>query len=118
MNYNNYYRGKSVFSTSAFSDPGFAPGNSPRNLTQLRSPFGSNENLALAKRFYAGERVDMELRIDFFNVLNRMQVCTPDSTVTGGANNFGFVQPNGSGGSSPCQGNTPRQGQACFRISF
>jgi len=56
--------------------------------------------------------------MEFFNVLNRMQVCSPDGTVTDGANNFGFVQPNGSGGSSPCQGNTPRQGQAYFRISF
>jgi hypothetical protein len=118
VNYNNYYKGKPVFTTAAFSDPGFAPGNSPRNLTQLRSPFGSNEDLALAKRFYTGERVQMELRMEFFNVLNRMQVCTPDGTVTDGANNFGFVQPNGSGGSSPCQGNTPRQGQAYFRISF
>lgn len=74
--------------------------------------------LVLAKHFYAGERVNMELRMEFFNVLNRMQVCSPDATVTDGANNFGFVQPNGSGGSSPCQANTPRQGQAYFKISF
>jgi hypothetical protein len=118
VNYNNYYKGLPVYNTAAFADPGFAPGNSPRNLTQLRTPFGSNENLALAKRFYAGERVNMELRMEFFNVLNRMQVCTPDDTVTDGTNNFGFVQPNGRGGSSPCQGNTPRQGQAYFKISF
>jgi hypothetical protein len=118
VKYKNYYQGKPVFTTAAFSDPGFAGGNSPRNLTQLRSPFSSNENVALAKHFYAGERVNMELRVDFFNVLNRMQVCSPDSTVTDGANNFGFVSPNGSGASSPCQGNTPRQGQAYFKISF
>jgi hypothetical protein len=118
VNYKNYYKGKPVFSTVAFSDPGFAPGNSPRNVEQLRDPFSSNENLALAKKFYAGTKVNMELRMEFFNVLNRMQVCTPDTTVTDGAVNFGYVQPNGSGGSSPCQGNTPRQGQAYFRISF
>jgi hypothetical protein len=118
VNYKNYYKGKPVFTTAAFSDPGFRPGNSPRNIEQLRGPFGSNENLALAKRFYAGERVNMELRMEFFNVLNRMQVCTPDGTVTDGADNFGYVQPNGNGGSSPCQGNTPRQGQAYFKISF
>jgi hypothetical protein len=118
VNYKNYYKGLPVFTTAAFSDPGFAPGNSPRNLTQLRTPFGSNENLALAKHFYTGERVSMELRMEFFNVLNRMQVCSPDNTVTDGANNFGLVQPNGRGGSSPCQANTPRQGQAYFKISF
>jgi len=118
VNYNNYYKNKPVFNTAAFSDPGFAPGNSPRNVAQLRSPFGSNEDLALAKHFYAGEHVNMELRMEFFNVLNRMQVCGADETVSDGADNFGFVQPNGSGGSSPCQGNTPRQGQAYFKISF
>jgi hypothetical protein len=83
----------------------------------LRGPFGSNENLALAKRFYAGERVNMELRMELFNVLNRVQVCTPDN-ITDGTNNFGFVQSNGNGGSSPCQANPPRQGQAYFKISF
>ncbi len=118
VNYKNYYKGLPVFTTSAFSDPGFAPGNSPRNLTQLRGPFGSNENLALAKRFFAGERLNMELRMEFFNVLNRVQVCTPDTTVSDGAQNFGLVQPDGKGGSSPCQNNAPRQGQAYFKISF
>lgn len=114
----NYYRGLPIFTTEALSNPGFAPGNSLHNIEQLHSPFGPNDNLALAKRFYAGERVNMKLRMEFFNVLNRMQVCTPDDTVPDGANNFGFVQPNGRGGSSPCQGNTPRQGQAYFKISF
>lgn len=118
VNYKNYYKGKPVYSTAAFSDPGFAPGNSPRNLTELRTPFSSNENLAVAKRFFAGDRVNMELRMEFFNVLNRMQVCSPDTTVSDGAESFGYVQPNGSGGSSPCQGNTPRQGQAYFKLSF
>jgi hypothetical protein len=118
VNYNNYYKGLPVFNTTAFSDPGFAPGNSPRNITQLRGPFSSNENLALAKHFYTGERVNMELRMEFFNVLNREQVCSPDNTVTDGSNNFGFVQPNGRGGSNPCQANTPRQGQAYFKVSF
>jgi hypothetical protein len=118
VNYNNYYKGRPVYNTAAFSDPGFAAGNSSRNLAQLRTPFSSNENLALAKRFYTGEHMNMELRMEFFNVLNRMQVCSPDATVSDGANNFGYVQPNGSGGSSPCQGNTPRQGQAYFKISF
>ena len=118
VNYNNYYKGQSAFNTAAFSDPGFAAGNSARNLAELRSPFSSNENFALAKRFFAGEHVDMELRMEFFNVLNRMQVCSPDTTVSDGPENFGLVQPNGNGGSSPCQGNTPRQGQAFFKVSF
>ena len=99
-----------MFNTAAFSDPAFAPGNSPRNITHLHGPFSSNENLAMAKRFNSEERVNMELPMEFFNVLNRMQVCAPDNTVTDGANKFGLVRPNGTGGSSPCQANTPWQG--------
>jgi hypothetical protein len=118
VNYNNYYKGLAVFNTTAFSNPGFAGGNSPRNLAALRSPFSSNENLALAKHFYLGGHITAEARMEFFNVLNRMQVCTPDNGVADGVNNFGLVEPNGSGGSNPCQGNTPRQGQGFVKISF
>ncbi len=121
VNYNNYYLGKPVFNTAAFSDPGFAEGNSPRNLTQLRNPFTSVENIGLAKHFYFGERVTAELRIEFFNVLNRMQVCNNgsiDTNLSDGPGKFGFVSANGNGGSNTCQGNTPRQGQAFFKVSF
>jgi hypothetical protein len=43
--------------------------------SDLRNPFQSNENLALAKKFLFGERVTGELRTEYFNVLNRMQIC-------------------------------------------
>jgi hypothetical protein len=118
VNYDNYYKGKPVFSTAAFSNPGFAEGNSPRNLSALRSPFNSNENLGLAKYFFAGEHVTAELRMEFFNVLNRMQVCAPDNSASDAATSFGLVSPNGTGGSNPCQKNTPRQGQAFFKLNF
>ena len=121
VNYNNYYKGLPVFTTSAFSEPGFAQGNEPRALGQLRNPFYANENLGLAKHFYFGEHVSAELRMEFFNVLNRMLICGPDTNLPDGLGNFGLVNPNGSGGSSVCQ-NTgtqpPRQGQAFFKISF
>jgi hypothetical protein len=118
VNYNNYYKGLPVFTTSAFSDPGFQQGNEPRALGKLRNPFNAGENIGLAKHFYFGERVNAELRMEFFNVLNRMQVCGPDTNFPDGPGNFGLVNPNGSGGSSTCQGNTPRQGQAFFKVSF
>ncbi|MGB7844466.1 MAG: TonB-dependent receptor [Candidatus Acidiferrum sp.] len=122
VNYNNYYKGLPVFTQGAFSDPGFVQGNEPRILGGLRNPFSSNENLALAKHFFFGERVTAELRVEFFNVLNRMQVCNADFNFQDGPNNFGFVNPSGNGagpgGSNTCQGNTPRQGQAFFKISF
>ncbi len=118
VNYNNYYKGLPVFTTSAFSDPGFQQGNEPRALSQLRNPFNGNENFGLAKKFFFSERVNAEFRMEFFNVLNRMQVCGPDTNLPDGPGNFGLVSPNGSGGSSTCQGNTPRQGQAFFKVSF
>ena len=124
VNYNNYYKGLPVFSQAAFSDPGFAQGNAPREISQLRNPFNGNENLGLAKHFYFGERINAELRVEFFNVLNREQVCGvgqsagTDNNFDDGPNRFGIVAPNGSGGSSACQANTPRQGQAFFKISF
>jgi hypothetical protein len=124
VNYNNYYKGLPVFTQSAFSDPGFTQGNEPRVISQLRNPFSSNENFGLAKHFYFGEHVNAELRMEFFNVLNRMQVCGVgqgaglDNNLQDGPGKFGFVAPNGNGGSNACQANTPRQGQAFFKVSF
>ena len=119
LNWNNYYKGLPVFNPAAFSDPGsFVPGTSLRNIAALRNPFQSNENIALAKKFFFGERVSAELRMEFFNILNRMQICGgPNSSnvVSTNVSNTGFGLDNPGG---PCQGNTPRQGQAYFRVSF
>jgi len=81
----------------------------------FRNPFASNENIGLAKHFFFGERVTAELRVEFFNVLNRMQICGVgqglDKNVNDGTGQFGVI-------SGPCQANTPRQGQAFFKVSF
>ncbi len=122
LNYNNYYKGLPVFNPAAFSDPGFTQGNEPRVVAVFRNPFNANENLGLAKQFFFGEHVRAELRVEFFNILNRMQICGVgqglDNNVNDGAGNFGLVSPNGNGGSNTCQANTPRQGQAFFKVSF
>jgi len=54
------------------------------------------------------------LRVDFDNVLNRMQVCGADhlNNVEHDAG-FGVVSPG-----LVCQGNLPRRGQAFFKITF
>jgi hypothetical protein len=62
----------------------------------------------------------MVVRMEYFNVLNRMQICGPDTGVDDGAN-FGVVSPttvNGVVLSSPCQGNTARQGQVFVKFNF
>jgi hypothetical protein len=115
LNYNNYYKGLPVFNQAAFSDPGFKQGNEPRVVGVFRNPFASNENIGLAKHFFFGERLTAELRVEFFNILNRMQICGVgqglDNNVNDGAGRFGLI-------SGPCQANTPRQGQAFFKVSF
>jgi Cna protein B-type domain. len=121
VDYNNYYKGLPIFNTSAFSDAGFAPGNAPRVIAQLRNPFNANENIGLSKKFFFGEHVTGELRIEFFNVLNRMQICGIgqglDNNVNDGGGQFGMINPTGSGNGT-CQANTPRQGQGFFKVSF
>jgi hypothetical protein len=110
IKYNNFYKGSTVFNTAAFSSPGsWVLGDAPRRIGDLRNPFRSGEDVALAKHFYLGERVNAELRMEFFNVLNRFQVCGPDNNVD--STTFGVV-------SSGCQDNGSRQGQAHFKINF
>jgi len=118
INWNNYYQNKPVFNTAAFSDPGFTGGNEPRLINAFRMPWTQNENLALAKRFFLGERVSMELRMEYYNILNRMQICGPDLGVDDGPLNFGYISPNGAGINQACQANSPRNGQVLLRLEF
>jgi len=107
--YSNVYAGKPVINAAAFSDPGpWAIGNAPRFLSGLRSPFGLNENIALAKYFPVGEKVKLKLEIEYFNVLNRVIFGGPNTSLTDP--NFGLV--------INSQANTQRQGQAHFTVSF
>ena len=113
LNWNNYYKGLPVLNVAAYSDPGqYGVGDAARNESRLRSPFSGNENVTLAKKFSFGEGVQGELRMEYFNILNRMQVGSSqlDMNVSDGST-FGSVL-------GPSQGNTPRQGQAYFRVSF
>jgi hypothetical protein len=127
VNWNNYYKGLPVFNTAAFSDPGaWGIGDSPRNIAGLRNPWSQGENFALAKHLNFTERFSGELRMEYYNILNRMQVCGSGSTDTNvsdfnnGQGTFGLDDnpyPNGVGASG-CQGNTPRQGQATFKLQW
>lgn len=101
-----------LLNPAAFSDPGsWVPGNSPRELSDLRLPWYENENMKLGKKFFIANRVQAELSIEYFNVFNRVvKQCAPDTDISDG----------GSFGLAPtfCQSDSPRQGQAFFRITF
>ena len=60
--------------------PGFTYGTLPRNA--FRGPDQVNLDLAIAKHFKIGERFELELRGDSFNVLNHAQFANPDLFIT------------------------------------
>ena len=103
LNYKNYYKNLPVYNTAAFTDPGQAAvGNAARNQSDLRDPFSSVENIVtLAKKFFFGAGVQAELRMEYFNILNRMTVCGPSDNNAGdgreaNGGNYGYVV-------GPCQ---------------
>ncbi len=77
-------------------------------------PGRNDENFALAKHLFFTERFSGELRMEYYNVLNRMQVCGSGSTETNVSNGAFGIDSQGSA----CQGNTPRQGQATFKLQW
>ncbi len=115
VNWDNYYTGQPVFNVNKFAYPGaWRVGNAAPYYSRLRNPFDSNETIGLSKRFFFGDRVNAELRVDFDNVLNRMQVCGGDHMQSVEHDvGFGIVSPG-----VVCQGNLPRRGQAFFKITF
>ena len=80
--------------------------------------------MAVGKKFFLGERVNADLRVEFDNVLNRMRVCGGDHMVND-AYDVSGLDPNNTNFTfgivscgAVCQGNTPRRGQAVFKITF
>jgi len=59
--------------------PYYTYGTMPRNA--LRGPDFVNLDLAIAKHFKIGERLEVELRGDAFNVLNHAQFQNPDTNI-------------------------------------
>ena len=113
------------FNTSCFSVPnaGFVAGdastnpalrwqlgNEPRTDPVLRGHGVNNWNMAIAKRMRIGNRVDLTLRAEAFNLFNRVQFGPPNTQASTAANNtFGQVT---------TQVNQPRLMQIAFRLAF
>ena len=108
FSYSNVYSGQPVLNAAAFTAPGLWTLGAASRVLPLRTPWQMNENVSLAKSFNLGERV-AELRISYFNLLNRV--------VFGGPNTLLLTDPN-FGMVVNSQANTQRQGQAQFQISF
>jgi hypothetical protein len=82
-------------------------GNASKNNPHARSPWLLNENITLSKSLEVTEKVKFTLRVEAFNLFNRVRMGGPDSTVTSA--NFGLIR---------SQGNDPRRLQFAAKVAF
>jgi Carboxypeptidase regulatory-like domain/TonB dependent receptor-like, beta-barrel len=93
------------FDTTAFSQPAaFTFGNAGATFPLLRTHNVRNLDLSLFKHFALPGGMRLQARIEAFNVLNRVQFGSPNTSVT--SSSFGVVT---------SQANTPRQLQFGFK---
>jgi hypothetical protein len=90
---NNRLRG--WFNTECLVPPAnFTFGTESRVDPTLRSAGINNFDVAISKKIFPGEqdRIGFELRVEFFNLLNRTQFAPPNTTCCASNNaNFGVV---------------------------
>ncbi len=85
-------------------------GNATRTDPDLRAQGVNNWNLAVAKTTHVGNRVNLMIRVEAFNLFNRVQFGPPNTQASTAANNtFGQVT---------TQINQPRLMQLAFRLTF
>ena len=76
------------FNKAAFSIlPAYTPRTNPWQYDDIHGPKQFNMDASLVKSFHVVERVQFELRMDVFNVLNNITWADPDTSVT--SSNFG-----------------------------
>ncbi|MGA8153262.1 MAG: carboxypeptidase regulatory-like domain-containing protein [Terriglobales bacterium] len=77
----------------------------------LRGPHQTNLDLALAKTTGITEHINLELRLEYFNVLNHPEFAMPDTNPN--SPTFGQIYSTGS-----WRGPSPRIGQVAARLTF
>ena len=113
------------FNTSCFSVPNasfnandpasdprarWALGNGERNDPDLRGHGINNWNFAVTKATRIGGRMNLQLRLEAFNLFNRVQFGMPNTTVTTAATS--------TLGQVTTQANQPRLWQLAFKLQF
>jgi hypothetical protein len=102
--------------------PSVDPVDNPKDRTYglhrntLRGPHLTNMDLALAKTTAITERISLEFRVEYFNVLNHPEFAQPtfaDGTTNINSPTFGEITATGT-----FRGATPRIGQLAARITF
>ena len=90
---------------AAFVQPVGALGDAPRTNGDVRRFWNLTENLSVAKSFALTQTVDIDFRIEAFNLFNRVVWGAPNTDFTN--NGFGLIT---------SQGNTPRQLQLGLKL--
>ena len=90
---------------AAFVQPVGELGNAPRVNGDVRRFWNLNENVSVAKSIKATEKVDMDIRIEAFNIFNRVIWGAPNQDFS--SNNFGLIN---------SQSNSPRQLQIGLKL--
>src|SRR5689334_8932420 len=93
---------------AAFVQPAIMTyGDTPRQMSYLRTPWTVNEDLAILKNFRMTEKFNFEIRASASNAFNRVVFGAPVTTFT--SPDFGRITG---------QGNAPRNIQLGARLSF
>jgi hypothetical protein len=101
------------FNPAAFALPASGVwGNAGRNI--LRGPGVFQVDTAVSRRFRLTEQVDLSLRVEAFNILNRPQLGQPSANVS--ATNPGQITARLNTGATGS--GTPRQFQFALRLAF
>ncbi|HEY2117707.1 MAG TPA: TonB-dependent receptor [Candidatus Acidoferrum sp.] len=102
--------GQSLFNAGCFADPGDQnPGNAPRYFSDLHGDHLHNTDLSFIKEFAIHEKMNLQLRAEFFNFTNTPRFAFPDLGY--GSATFGEV-------TATAPGSTPRLTQFGLRFQF
>jgi hypothetical protein len=112
--------GGTYYNKACFSNPAYGHfGNAPGYLANLRNPGLATEDLGINKSMKFGERYQLSLRFQMFNVFNRHGYASPNTAI--GSDQEGKVgtyngpnQPWYAAGGTP----GPRVGQFGARFTF
>ncbi len=92
-------------SRAAFVQPVGELGNAPRINADVRRPWNLSENMSLAKSIKATQKLDLDVRLEVFNLFNRIVWGAPNTDFS--SNNFGLIT---------TQDNNPRRMQIGVKL--
>ena len=99
---------QSYFNASGFRLPqAFELGTVPRSAAKLRGPVSFDDNVSVIKNFPIRNELRLEFRAEAFNVLNKVDFGSPNTTY--GSSSFGYIT---------SQYNLPRNIQTSLKLHF